>query len=519
MVYPGGINLDLARSGDNKEMESLPEDQNNILHEVGTESILSRIIDGSPVATFVLDTQHKVILWNRAIENLTGIKKEEITGTSGHRRAFYDTGGETLADLIVDQASAEEIEKRYGGKSRQAPLTEGAYDAEDYFLTGRESSGKWLHFTACPIRGKDDQIIGAIETLADITERKKAVEALVESEGNYRNLFESAMDAIWVNDRDGNILEANESAARLTGYSIAELNRADLSLFLDESSLTRLGEIQNKLLQGELQKNSYEQIIIRKDNSEAYCKVTTNLIVRNGSTSAFQNIARDTTEERRLFETQRYYAQEITRAQEEERKRIARELHDSTAQNLIALLHQLENLLNDKYRMPVRQAKVFWGFYENLRDILQEVRRFSRDLRPSILDDLGLMPALEWLTQEVESNYGINTSLVKVGEERRLSPEAELLFFRIVQESLTNVAKHAKASQAKVIVEFTEKKVKASIIDDGKGFSAPRNMGELTHSGKLGLLGMDERVKLMGGQLTLSSAPGHGTTVKIEAPV
>jgi len=110
----------------------------------------------------------------------------------------------------------------------------------------------------------------------------------------------------------------------------------------------------------------------------------------------------------------------------------------------------LDNLLTDKTKLSVRDAKALWGFYEQIRDTLQEVRRFSRDLRPSILDDLGLLPALEWVTQDLKNTYLIEVDLKVLGNERRLFPETELLLFRIVQEALRNVAKHAEATRAEV---------------------------------------------------------------------
>ena len=244
--------------------------------------------------------------------------------------------------------------------------------------------------------------------------------------------------------------------------------------------------------------------------------LTTNLITSGGEPRGFQNIVRDVTEEKRMQENLRYYLQQITRAQEEERSRIAHELHDSTAQSLIAQLHQLENLLQDKSKLPVREAKSLWGFHEQTRDILQEVRRFSRDLRPSILDDLGLLPALEWVTGELESEYGIKTSLKVLGSERRFSQEAELVLFRIVQEALRNTGKHAQASKAEVEVEFNENKVTITISDNGVGFQPPESLGELSRLGKLGLAGMQERVQLLGGSLKLKSEPAKGTTVIVE---
>ena len=225
------------------------------------------------------------------------------------------------------------------------------------------------------------------------------------------------------------------------------------------------------------------------------------------------------TERKKAEENLRYYLQEITKAQEEERKRIARELHDSSAQNLIALLHQLENLLTDKTTLPVKEAKALWGFYEQIRDTLQEVRRFSRDLRPSILDDLGLLPALEWVTEDLKNTYWVDVDLRVLGSERRLFPETELLLFRIVQEALRNIAKHAKATKAEVEIRFDEDKIAISVSDNGRGFEPPENLGALTPRGKLGLAGMQERVQLLGGTVRLESEPGKGTRLSVEAPI
>jgi two-component system sensor histidine kinase DegS len=225
------------------------------------------------------------------------------------------------------------------------------------------------------------------------------------------------------------------------------------------------------------------------------------------------------TERKKAEENLRYYLQEITKAQEEERKRIARELHDSSAQNLIALLHQLDNLLTDKTKLPVKEAKALWGFYEQIRDTLQEVRRFSRDLRPSVLDDLGLLPALEWVTEDLKNTYWVEVDLKVLGSERRLFPETELLLFRIVQEALRNIAKHAKASKAEVEIKFDENKITITVSDNGRGFEPPEDLGALTPTGKLGLAGMQERVQLLGGIVRLESEPGKGTKISVEAPV
>lgn len=278
----------------------------------------------------------------------------------------------------------------------------------------------------------------------------------------------------------------------------------------------------NSAFKSPLLDDAYEAIFFFPDQGirGKWLHLTASLIKSSSGqiTGAVETLS-DVTERKDAEDNLKFYLKEIAKAQEEERKRIARELHDDTAQNLIALLHQLENILNERTDLPLKVAQTLWGFYERIRDILQEVRQFSRDLRPSVLDDLGLLPALEYITEDIKKNYWIDVRLVVSGIERRLSTEAELLLFRIVQESLRNIAKHAKASKAEVNVEFSTDKVKVSIIDDGVGFELPENLGSLPHSGKLGLTGLQERAQLLGGTLKIKSELRKGTTVIVEAPV
>ena len=351
-----------------------------------------------------------------------------------------------------------------------------------------------------------------------LAEGKSAEIVLRESEKNFRELFQIAPNPIWIHDMDGNITAANEATSKLVGYSPEELQGASVRLFLSVEGLDQAREMKSRMLQNQPVIMPYEQKIFRRDGTEAICMLATSLIVSDGVPKAFQTIASDIPGEKRLYESLRYYLKEITRAQEEERKRIARELHDSTAQNLIALLRRLEDFLDDKSKLPVREAMVIWGFHERIRDVLQEVRQFSRDLRPSILDDLGLLPALEWLTGELIRGYGIQASLKIIGTEKRLYPEAELMLFRIVQEALSNITKHADATVTDVIVEFTDSKVKVTVSDNGIGFKLPENLGDLPQMGKLGLTGMQERAQLLGGTFTVKSTPGQGTTVIVEVP-
>ena len=356
-----------------------------------SSEMLAEIADGSPIPAFVINKQHKVTHWNIALEALSGVKKQEIIGTDEQWRAFYTEKRPVMADLIVDGASTDEIEVYYRGKCKRSDLIDDAYEAEDFFPDlGR--NGKWLHFTASPIRDNIGEIIGAIETLEDITERKRTEDNL------------------------------------------------------------------------------------------------------------------------------RYFLQEITRAQEEERKRIARELHDDTAQVLGSLSRRLDNFIRKKHGLAPNEVFFLKDLQAQLNRGVEGVHRFSQALRLSVLDDLGLIPALRSLAKSLQESDGIGTDLKVLGGEGRFSPEVELLLFRIVQEALNNIRRHAQASEAQVVMEFAEDRIKVTISDNGRGFELSGRVGDLPRSGKLGLAGMRERAQLLGGTLEVQSTPGKGTTLIVEVP-
>jgi two-component system sensor histidine kinase DegS len=232
----------------------------------------------------------------------------------------------------------------------------------------------------------------------------------------------------------------------------------------------------------------------------------------------FQYIARDVTQEKRMEENLRYYLKQVTRAQEEERIRIARELHDDTIQALVVLGRQIDDIASGENGMPPEKMAQLEHLRDDTNNIMAGVRRLSQDLRPPTLDRLGLLPALEWLVAEVKKHSGLTVTLHIEGTERRLHAEAELLLFRIVQEALRNVWRHAQATDVKINVE-TNNKIKITIEDNGKGFYVPDTIGDLAKDGRLGLVGMHERVQLIGGTLKMESKPQKGTTITIEVPL
>lgn len=231
-----------------------------------------------------------------------------------------------------------------------------------------------------------------------------------------------------------------------------------------------------------------------------------------------EQIARDAAMEKQMQESLRFYLRQVTRAQEDERKRIARELHDDTAQELVALSRQLDGFITTNARLSAQDISYLEGLIQRIDKILGGIRRFCQDLRPSMIDDLGLAPALEWLTSDLTDHFGIPIAVGFIGPTRRLPSDVELVLFRIAQEALRNVGKHAEASRAWVTLEFGGDKVILTIKDNGKGFRLPKSMEHLTSGGKLGLAGMLERAQLIEGRLTIESEPGEGTTITVEVP-
>lgn len=204
----------------------------------------------------------------------------------------------------------------------------------------------------------------------------------------------------------------------------------------------------------------------------------------------------------------RDYLGALTAGQEEERRRLARELHDDTLQSLLALNQRIQ-LARQTAADPATAAQL--ATMEAMAgDAMAELRRLTRDLRPSYLDDLGLAPALALLARDASEALGLPVTFTQDGEARRLSPAAELAFYRIAQEGLRNVGRHAQAGAATLTLAFDETATTLTIGDDGVGFDAARP-AELAADGHFGLLGAAERAEAAGARLVIDSAPGRGT--------
>ena len=222
----------------------------------------------------------------------------------------------------------------------------------------------------------------------------------------------------------------------------------------------------------------------------------------------------------RAEEANRLVLRRLAEAQETERGRISRELHDRLGQDLTALKLGLENLRRQGPFVPAVGSHL--GRLDKLVEgLMRDIHRLAWELRPSVLDDLGLDLALRRFTEDWSQNTGVPVDLHTGGDggANRLPPEIETTLYRIAQEALTNVARHAQAKRVSVLLERRPGYVSLIVEDDGHGFDAQGVMGACASPGKLGLLGMQERVRLAGGTLTIESTSGAGATVFARLPL
>ncbi len=343
-------------------------------------------------------------------------------------------------------------------------------------------------------------------------------ERLRQSEQNYRGLFENSTEALFIHGFNGKIIGANRSCEKLTGYTSAEMTGMELGSFLSGQGKEEIAQIIDSQYRGENDGSSYELRLTKRDGTEAIVEMTPSTIIRDEKPVGVQVILRDVTEQRRMQENMRFYLSQVLKAQESERLRIARELHDDTAQALTGLSRRLDMLASSESHLAPDTLERLDELREQTDAILAGVRRFSQDLRPPVLDDLGLLPALKWLAVALEEQDGISANIRMLGDQRRLPLDVELTLFRIAQEALNNVRKHAHASAVELTLDFRDSIISMTVADNGKGFSLPRTTSDLAALGKLGVLGMQERARLLGGSLTVESEPDEGTRIVVSAP-
>lgn len=379
-----------------------------------------------------------------------------------------------------------------------------------------EWHGQIFQSTIEALQDKQGHITGVIGAAFDITDRKYIEKTLQKSEKFNSSLLQNSPNPMIVVNEDASIAYINPAFEKLTGFLARKLigQKAPYPWWIEgnekamSSFLKNLGR----------KKHKSEKLFRAKNGDLFWVDVTTTLIENEDGTRHFLQTWVDITEAKRLRENLEFYVMQITKVQEEERKRIAQELHEETLQSLAALCLATETIIKSEEQDPQEAIRNLKELQNKINKVIDEVRRFSYGLRPGVLDYLGLSAALETLNDDINGK-GIEAHLKVTGNERPLASDMEITLFRIAQEALSNVKKYSQASKVNLTINYGKTQVKIIVKDNGQGFNLPNRLSELAPKGKLGLLGIRERTHLYGGTFSIRSQPREGTKLAVVLPI
>jgi PAS domain S-box-containing protein len=388
----------------------------------------------------------------------------------------------------------------------------------------KEGNPRNIEIHATPVFDGEGNVAEVIEYCLDVTNRKRAEEALQQSEQKYRNLFESSIDPIYVSTQEGPFIDVNQSFLDFFGYNMEDIQdlKAQAIYVNPDDRLIFQKDIKRKKYV-----KDYELKLRKKDGTKVDCLVSaTERQTGDGSLVGYQGIVRDVTEKKRMenaltksHERSRHLSSQLIEAQERERKRISLELHDEMGQALASIGINLgtidKNLPSDC--PPIIKDKLAEIDFM-IEQTSERVRKLSLHLRPPILDDLGLIPTLRWLLSGLESSIKVEFDYNQIDDKDRLSQEIETVIYRVVQEATTNILKHAEAKEVVVNLNI-EEGISLIVKDDGKGFDAKDQKITDDLKAGIGILGMNERVEILGGKFDIQSRKGYGTRISVEIPL
>ncbi|MDM8000253.1 MAG: PAS domain S-box protein [Dehalococcoidia bacterium] len=458
-----------------------------------------RYLDVAGVSIEIIDANQIAILMNKKCCEMLGYTESELLG-----RNWFD--------MLTPERHRAKAKAIFAGMISGRTRLDRCIESPVVTKSGQERLIAWYNPTL--LKDKSGNVVAVLGSGLDITERRRMEKALLESEERYRTLFEDSRDAIFILDRSGRVMHANRAGLELFGYTEEEI--ADVHLLRRAVDPTQSDDFRERAVR-EGYVRDYEMKLRKKNGSEIDCLLTFTVERdADGNALGYEGIVRDVTDDKRMQRNLSLYITQVTRAQEEERKRIARELHDETVQSLSALSLDIQRLAKGRKRLPEEIIRELDQIRQKVTNIADELSRLSHALRPNVIDHLGLIPALRLLVSDFSKKSGVTARLEVVGAEQRLSPETELGLYRIVQEATRNIRKHAEATEVVISVGFNDGRVTVTITDNGKGFSTPVRLEDFATMGRLGLIGMQERAQLLNGEFSIHSEPGVGTTIKVE---
>jgi len=469
-----------------------------------SEEVKNTILKSSLDAVIGVDSKGLLISWNVQAEKMFGWKQDEVLG-------------KRFTDVIIPERHRERDMKIM---EHYLETGEGDYFNKILEVNVLNKEGKELmvEFTNVPLEQDGDTYFCAF--MRDISQRKLWEKELRESEQKYKMLFENNPLPMWMFTLpERKVIEVNKAALSHYEYTREEflnLNVLDLRpdedkpLFIEETK-TFVGGLRTAGVWRHKKKSGQVIYVEIFRDDIIYEGQPVRLVLANDISEKFKS-------EQKLkesYEELRTLASHLQDIREEERAVIAREIHDELGQQITGLKMDVSWI----YKRLQTEDKAIHQKIKNILELLDEtvktIRKIATELRPSILDDLGLVDALQWYSLEFEKRYKIPVSFQTTVDELTLSKNVAIGLFRIYQESLTNVARHSGASFVKSKITVNNSVLELSIEDNGKGFDA----SFINKKKTLGLLGMKERTIMMGGTYVISSKPGEGAIVMISVPL
>ncbi|WP_018344684.1 PAS domain-containing sensor histidine kinase [Cytophaga aurantiaca] len=483
-----------------------------------TEAKFQSLIESAPDAIVIIDGRKIIQLINIQTETMFELNRNAVLGTS--------------IDLLIPQITQLEFFNEIG---EDFPFTKE--------LTGVKNAGIQfpIEIRISPLE-TEDEILTSI-SIRDITQRKKLEEISWNNQEIFRTLVTNVVDyAIFMLDIDGNIVTWNKGAEIIKGYKKEEVEGKHISLFYVEEDKN----VPQQMLAEAKEKGKCEQEgwRVRKDGSIFWADVIlTALHDQNGNITGYAKVTRDYTDKKKMqdalanfnealseqvhektkeieqtTEQLRQLSAHLQTAREEERKYIAREMHDELGQMITGLRMDMIWLKKKIHTTDEVVLLRFERSLELLNDIKQAIRRIAMDLHPAVLNDLGLITALKVYGKDFESRSGIKTTFdveLQDIDDLQISSNICIGLYRIFQESLNNVAKHAEANEVNVCLQLNEQNLEFRILDNGQGF----NLNEVVQKKSLGLVSIRERMLMMDGKYQIQSSPGNGTVISLTVPI
>ena len=457
-----------------------------------SHSYMERLLNGLPSSVLLTDANMK-ILW----ANKKALEMNSNAIGSTCQRAY------AKRDEVCD-----------GCPIKKSVNTGEIEEAVIHHESHIDHPGHWFD-VAVPIRNEAGKVIEVISMATEVTSEIRSRETLLETEVFSSKLLESSPNPIVVFNSDSSIRYVNPALSKLTGFRFLELLSEKppypwCSEQLRQNSTFDLQRPMRKEYKG------VEQLIISKSRKPLWVEINTVPIRLNRKLKCYLSIWTNVTERHEEKNSMRYYIRELTKAQEDERRRIARELHDETAQQLACLYTEIDKIIMSIAKPKEQIVDRLGALRLRVDYMMGEIRNLCSLLRPYYLDDYGLAASLELLVEMAKKEWGLEANIHVLGKEQRLSSETEIQLFRIAQEALHNIRKHSMATEATLEVCFSDHKVKLTVADNGIGFKVPRSISSFGRKGKLGLIGISERVDLLNGTFRVSSKLGSGTKLEVE---